>query len=104
MGMHWAETAADMPGPVQVTMGDIGAGFIDHNLTCWFCNERPAQYWANPVWVFAPCEECQELISLSFEATVKTVEREQRNRHYGRIWDNIVCMVRRRERRRKARR
>jgi hypothetical protein len=62
--MEWVEKKSDMPPDVHVSFGDIGAGFVDHNLTCFLCGESPAIWYGSPLWHFAPCEACQNLYDI----------------------------------------
>ena len=88
--MQWAETEADMPDGVSVTYGDIGAGFVTHNLKCYLCNARPAKWYGNPVWMFGPCETCREEHRIvGFGALVNATEKyrqPKRNPWWKGIW------------------
>lgn len=56
---EWGNATHDeLSHPVHVAIHNEGL-FALHNLTCWFCNERPAMFMMSPWWVFYPCEECQ---------------------------------------------
>ena len=70
--MNWSEREPDMPEHVEVTYADLGAGFVEHNLRCFICNKRPAMWWGNPVWMFAPCSKCREAAGvMTFEDACK---------------------------------
>ena len=76
---------------VTPTVVGIGAGFLDHNLTCWMCGENSAFYCGHPVWAFLPCADCRRNTVLTFDMLAEAAYRAKRDYQKQR-WTRWRCL------------